>query len=81
MKEVNPNEDDFMHALALELQYITIGVNNLLENGEIIIASHINGSFRVVVEFCKSLSVTELGVIRNKVRRDSELNELLPDRL
>ena len=38
-----------MHALALELEYITVGVNNLLDHWEIVIATHRNGSFWVLV--------------------------------
>ncbi|KAL1805071.1 hypothetical protein ACET3Z_028139 [Daucus carota] len=40
-----------------------------------------NGSFRLSVEFLKSFSVSELWVLRNKVKRCSNLNELLRDKL
>ena len=81
LREANPNEDMFLRALALELEYITIGVKNLLNEWEIIISTQRNGTFRVSVELFKFLSLTEIWVIRNKIRRSSNLNELLRDRL
>ena len=81
LREVNPDEDVFMHAFALELNYLTVGVNNLLEEWELIVYTQRNGSFRLSVESLKSFSVSELWVLRNKVRRSSNLNELLRDKL
>uniref|UniRef100_A0A162A0B6 Uncharacterized protein n=1 Tax=Daucus carota subsp. sativus TaxID=79200 RepID=A0A162A0B6_DAUCS len=81
LREVNPDEDVFMHAFALELNYVTVGVNNLLEQWELIVYTQRNGSFRLSVESLKSFSVSELWVLRNKVRRSSNLNELLRDKL
>ena len=49
-----------MRAFSIELDYITIGVNYLLDNWEIVILTYRNGSFRVSVEYFKSLYVTEL---------------------
>ncbi|KAL1808815.1 hypothetical protein ACET3Z_025805 [Daucus carota] len=40
-----------------------------------------NGTFRVSIGLFKFLSLTEIWVIRNKIRRSSNLNELLRDRL
>ena len=37
LREVNPDEDLFMHALSLELWYITVAVRNLLDEWELII--------------------------------------------
>ena len=79
--EVNPDEDLFMHALSLELWYITVAVRNLLDEWELIIYTRRNGTFRLSVEFLKSFTVTELWVLRNKVKRSSNLNELLRDKL
>ena len=70
-----------MRALALELEYITIVVRNLLDHWEIIISTKRNGTFRVSIDLFKFLSLTEIWVIRNKIRRSSNLNELLRDRL
>ena len=81
LREVNPNEDDFMRALAIQLDYVTVGVNNLLDHWEFIIFTHRNGTFRVSVDSFKSLSLTEIWVVRNKIRRISNLNELIRDRL
>ncbi|KAL1805098.1 hypothetical protein ACET3Z_028166 [Daucus carota] len=81
LREANPNEDMFMRALALELEYLTIGVKNLLNEWEIIISTQRNGTFRVSIDLFKFLSLTEIWVIRNKIRRSSNLNELLRDRL
>ena len=81
LREVNPDEDIFMHAFALEIDYLTVGVNNLLEQWELIVYTRRNGSFRLSVEFLKSFSVSELWVLRNKVKRCSNLNELLRDKL
>ncbi|KAL1808745.1 hypothetical protein ACET3Z_025735 [Daucus carota] len=49
LREANPNEDMFMRALTLELEYITIGVKNLLDLWEIIISTQRNGTFRVSI--------------------------------
>ncbi|KAL1811239.1 hypothetical protein ACET3Z_021304 [Daucus carota] len=81
LREANSNEDMFMRALALKLEYITIGVKNLLNEWEIIISTQRNGTFRVSIDLFKFLSLTEIWVIRNKIRRSSNLNELLRDRL
>ena len=70
-----------MHAFALKIDYLTVGVNNLLEEWELIVYTQRNGSFRLSVEFLKSFSVFELWVLRNKVKRCSNLNELLRDKL
>ena len=70
-----------MRALALELEYITIVVRNLLDHWEIIISTKRNGTFKISVDLFKFLSLTEIWVIRNKIRRSSNLNELLRDRL
>ena len=77
LREVNPDEDLFMHALSLELWYITVAVRNLLDEWELIIYTRRNGTFRLSVEFLKSFTVTELWVLHNKVKRSSNLNELL----
>ncbi|KAL1826543.1 hypothetical protein ACET3Z_004955 [Daucus carota] len=81
LREVNPDEDVFMHAFALELEYVTVAVRGLLEEWELIVYTQRNGSFRLSVEFLKSFSVSELWVLRNKVKRCSNLNELLRDKL
>ncbi|KAL1826524.1 hypothetical protein ACET3Z_004936 [Daucus carota] len=81
LREANPDEDLFMHALSLELWYITVAVRNLLDEWELIIYTRRNGTFRLSVEFLKSFTVTELWVLRNKVKRSSNLNELLRDKL
>ncbi|KAL1818287.1 hypothetical protein ACET3Z_013156 [Daucus carota] len=81
LREVNPDEDVFMHAFALELEYVTTAVRGLLEEWELIVYTRRNGSFRLSVEFLKSFSVSELWVLRNKVKRCSNLNELLRDKL
>ena len=81
LREINPDEDLFMHALSLELWYITVAVRNLLDQWELIIYTRRNGTFRLSVEFLKSFTVTELWVLRNKVKRSSNLNELLRDKL
>ncbi|KAL1805072.1 hypothetical protein ACET3Z_028140 [Daucus carota] len=81
LREINPDEDLFMHALSLELWYITVAVRNLLDQWELIIYTRRNGTFRLSVEFLKSFTVTELWVLRNKVKRSSKLNELLRDKL
>ena len=81
LREVNPDENVFMHAFALELDYLTVGVKNLLEEWELIVYTKRKGTFRLSVDFLKSLSVTELCVLRNKVKRCSNLNELLRDKL
>ena len=81
LREVNPDEDVFMHALTLELYYITVFVKNLLDEWEFIVYTRRNGTFRLSVDFLKSFTVTELWVLRNKVKRCSNLNELLRDKL
>ena len=70
-----------MHAFALELEYLTVAAKGLLEEWELIVYTQRNGSFRLSVEFLKSFSVSELWVLRNKVKRCSNLNELLRDKL
>ena len=70
-----------MHALNFQLDYVTVAVNNLLEEWELTVYTQRNVSCRVLVDFLKSLSVTELWPIRNKVKRNSNLNELLRDKL
>ena len=70
-----------MHALTLELYYITVFVKNLLDEWEFIVYTRRNGTFRLSVDFLKSFTVTELWVLRNKVKRCSNLNELLRDKL
>ena len=81
LREINPDEDIFMHAFAYELDYVTVAVNNLLEEWELIVHTKRNGTYRLSVDFLKSFSVTELWVLRNKVKRCSHLNELLLDKL
>ena len=54
-----------MHTFALELDYLTVGVKNLLEEWELIVHTKRNGTFRLLVEFLKSFSVPELWVLRN----------------
>ena len=56
-------------------------MKNLLDKWELIIYTRRNGTFRLSVDFIKSFTVTELWVLRNKVKRSSNLNELLRDKL
>ena len=70
-----------MRALAFELDYITVGVRNLLDLWEILISTQRNGTFRVSVDSFKFLSLTEIWVAKNKIQRSSNLNELLRDKL
>ena len=70
-----------MHALALELSFVTVAAKGLLEEWELIVYTQRNGSFRLSVESLKSFSVSELWVLRNKVKRSSNLNELFRDKL
>ena len=48
------------NAFALELDYVTIAVKNLLEEWKLIIYNKENGTFRLSVDFFKSFNVTDL---------------------
>ena len=47
LREINPDEDIFMHAFAYELDYVTVAVNNLLEEWELIVHTKRNGTYRL----------------------------------
>lgn len=77
----NPYVSDFMKALKLELDYLTIGIDPVLDTWYIYVKTFRNSYYRVSLDFFKMRSPSELWVYLIKVRRSSELNELLRDSL
>lgn len=71
IKSQNFNDDDYMHALTKELDFIIVVVDNVLQNRHILVYTYRNGSHRVSVEYFKSLYVFKLRVFLSKVRRIS----------
>lgn len=66
-----------MNALKLELRFIVVGVDT--DSWHILIYFHKYGSYRVSLDFFKSRSPSELWIMLHKVRRSSEMNEILRD--
>ena len=61
LREANPKEDMFMRAFALELDYVTIGVKNLLDLWENIISTQRNGHSGFQLVYSSSYNLLKSG--------------------
>ena len=70
-----------MEALKLEISRITVGFDKVNKEMSIFVYCHKEGSFKVSLHLFENRTLSELWILRNKVSRSSELNELLRDHL
>ena len=80
-KTANPDNSTYMEALRLEISRIVVGFDQLLDEMVIFIYRQQEGSFKVSLNHFENRTLSELWILINKVRRSSNLNELLRDHL
>ena len=81
LRTLNPDNSVYMKALESEISRIAVGYDHVTRDWEINIYCRNIGSFRLSLHLMENRSVSELWVLLNKVKRDSDLNELLRDQL
>ena len=81
LRTLNPDNSVYMKALESEISRIAVGYDHVTRDWEINVYCRNIGSFRLSLHLMENRSVSELWVLLNKVKRDSDLNELLRDQL
>ncbi|KAL8121917.1 hypothetical protein AgCh_018593 [Apium graveolens] len=77
----NPNNDVYMNAIKTEVSRITAAFDRSLNEMSIFVYCQSEGSFKVSLHLFENHSLSEIWVLLNKVKRSSELNEVLRERL
>ena len=81
LETANPNFDMYMDAIKVEISSISAGFDRHLNEMSIFVTCQREGSYKVSLQLFENRSLSETWVLLSKVKRSSELNEILRERL